>query len=52
MANPRLQAKDLPCLFENHVEKYQHTQINAKPKKNNNGDMHQERSQLKIKAFS
>ena len=28
MANPRLQAKDLPCLFKNHVEKYQHTQLN------------------------
>ena len=45
MANPRLQAKDLPCLFENHVEKYQHTQLNKC--ETNNGDMHQERSQLK-----
>jgi len=48
MANPRLQAKDLPCLFEKLVEKYQHTQLNkCETKKNNNGDMHQERSQLK-----
>jgi len=46
MENTKPKEKDLPCLFENLVEKYQGSRL-AKLKKDNDGVEYQGRKQLK-----
>jgi len=50
--NTTLKSKDLPCLFENLVERYQNTfLVQCETKEIRNGILHQEKNQLKEQNF-